>query len=144
MGGWDEEVFWAKLRSSHLLRDMGLPKEVVANSYINAHKFRSHRIEPIYYLAELYNKQEDYAKAYAYLKSKDTLQKPVEKDSLFNEDWIEDYGLLFQLSICSYYVGHYQESLDACDKLLAMKDLPEGWRKLTESNRVFAMEKLKL
>ena len=142
MGGWNEEVFWAKLRSSHLLKDIGLPSDVVINSYIDTHNFRPHRMEPLYYLAEIYNQESNYAKAYACLKAKDAIVKPSEKDSLFNEDWIEEYGLLFQLSICSYYLGHYQESLDTCDKLLAMKDLPDSWRKLTEENRKFPLEKL--
>lgn len=142
MGGWEEEVFWSMLQSSHLLRDLGFSSRLVAESYASAFTFRPHRAEPIYYLAELYNNQGNYTEAYQWLKARETVQKTTKKDILFNMDWIEEFGLLFQLSICSYFVGNYQESLNACDKLLSMKNLPEGWRKLTESNRAFPLAKL--
>jgi len=141
MRDWDEEVFCSKLQIGHLLKDIGLPPSVVAEAYIDAHHFRPHRVESIYYLSALYNQQGSYSKAYECLKSK--IPKPKEKDWLFNEDWIEDYGLLFQLSICSYYLGHYQESIDACDAVLAIKDLPEGWREQAITNRTFPVAKLK-
>lgn len=144
MGGWDEETFWSKLQIAGLLRDMGMPVSTVIESYKDAHNFRPHRVEPIYYLAETFNQQGRYAEAYAYLKASAFIPKPAQKDSLFNMDWIEQYGLLFQLSIASYYVGHYEESLQACDKLLAMKDLPEGWRQLSEKNRTYPVAKLEV
>lgn len=143
MGGWVEEVFWSKLQIALNLRYMGLSSSIVTSAFKEAHDYRPHRLEPVYYLAESYNQQENYTKAYEYLKAQAFVPKPSQKDSLFNEDWIDQYGLLFQLSICSYYVGNYQESLDSCDKLLAIKHLPEAWRKLTETNRTFALAKLK-
>lgn len=142
MGGWQEEVFWSMLEIAYILKDIGLPSNIVIDSFKNAHNYRPHRAEPIYYLAEIYNQLGDHATAYEYLKKRETIVKPAQKDSLFNVDWIEDYGLLFQLSICSYFVGQYQESLKACEKLLAIKDLPDDWRKQTEVNRKFPFEKL--
>jgi len=142
MGGWEEEVFWSKLQIAHMLRDLNLPINVAIEAYKDAFAFRTHRVEPLYYMAELYNKQENYGKAYEALKVIDFLPKPDERDSLFNEDWIEDYGLLFQMSICAYYVGHYQEALDACNQLLEKGDMPEAWMKLAESNRTFPLAKL--
>ncbi len=144
MGGWQEEVFWSMLEIAYILKDIGLPSNIVIDSFKNAHNYRPHRAEPIYYLAEIYNQLGDHASAYEYLKKRETIIKPAQKDSLFNVDWIEDYGLLFQLSICSYFVGQYQESLIACEKLLAMKDLPDDWRKQTEVNRKFPFEKLQM
>jgi hypothetical protein len=61
---------------------------------------------------------------------------------LFNIQWIEKFGLLFQISICSYYAGHYQEALEACDLLLTMEDIPESWRERTVGNREFPLTKL--
>lgn len=144
MGGWNEEVFWSKLQIAHLLRDMDFPPSVVEESYLSAHLYRPHRAEPLYYLAEYCNRREEYQKAYAWIKMRDSLPVPHSKDNLFNEDWIDDYGLLFQLSICAYYVGEYQESLDACDKLIAKDNLPEAWHELAISNRVYPLMKLNL
>ncbi len=142
MGGWNEEIFWSMLQIAHHMKDIGLPDDTVINSYLKAHQFRRHRKEPLYFIAEMYNKQKEYSKAYECIKASAFIPQPAEKDVLFNQDWIEEYGLLFQLSICSYYLGHYQESLDACDKLLAMKNLPEYFHKLAVTNRAYPLEKL--
>jgi glycosyltransferase involved in cell wall biosynthesis len=142
MGGWDEEMFWSMLQIGHLLRDIGLAPSIVIASYHQAHDFRPHRVEPLYSLVEMYNQQGDYAKAYEYVKKWDSIPKPAEKDSLFNMDWMEEYGLLFQLSICSYFIENYQESLEACDKLLTIQELPESWRHQTVINRKYPLAKL--
>ena len=144
MGGWDEEVFYSKLQLAHILRKLHFDPNLVIQAYLNSHTFRQHRLEPIYYLASFYNERGEYQKAYTLLKTKVTPLPLEGKDSLFNEDWIEEHGLLFQLSIAAYYTGNYKESLDLCDQLLRIKNLPEDSRKLTEENRVFPLEKLKL
>lgn len=142
MGGWAEETFWAKFQSALLLQKIGFPLNVVAEALLEAHWFRPHRIEPIYYLAESYNQAGNYPMAYHWLKSMESIPQPEEKDALFNMDWINKYGTLFQLSICSYYVGQYEEALRVCNKLLEIKDLPDHWRKRTVLNRDFPFKKL--
>lgn len=139
-GGWSEEVYWSMLQIGHCLKDLGLPKNIVKESYLNALKFRPHRIETIYYLAELCMEAKEYSEAFAYLQMRETL--PKQKDVLFNLDWIEDYGLTFLRSICSYYVGQYQESLNACEELLANTRLPQSWREQTLINKQFPIDKL--
>jgi glycosyltransferase involved in cell wall biosynthesis len=140
--GWNEEVFWSKLQIAHHLRYMGLPANAVIESYKDAQQFRPHRIEPTYYLAEMYNQLGEHQKAYDVIKSCELITKPDQKDLLFNEDWIEEYGMLFQFSICSYYIGKYEESAEACDKILSIKDLPESIREQAKVNRTFPLEKL--
>ena len=142
MQGWDEEVYWSMLQIGHMLKNLGLPSNIVIEAYKNAHAFRAHRVEAIYYLAEMYNAAGEHSKAYELLKTKDFIPQPAQKDGLFNEDWIDNYGLLFQLSICSYYVGHYQESLQACDKLLAIPDVPDSWKQQAKQNRTYPVAKL--
>lgn len=142
MGGWEEEIFWAKLQSALILEKLGLPEKVVREALIAAHEARLYRSEPIYYLTEHLNAAGEYSLAYEYIKLWSMIPKPLEKDFLFNMDWMDRYGILFQLSISSYYLGFYQESLEACEKLLAMQDIPEGWRSQTEYNRQFPLQKL--
>ena len=143
MGGWEEEVFWSLLQVAFLLQGLDLPLNMVIEGYQQAHHFRPHRAEPVYYLSEIYNKQGRYREAYELLRAHSLALKPAQKDSLFNQDWIEKYGLLFQLSISSYYVGKYQESLDSCNRLLTMEDLPQLLRKQTDENRTFPLLKLR-
>ncbi len=144
MGGWVEETFYAMLQSAHMLKDLGLPPAIVAEAYQLAHQYRPHRAEPVYFLAELFIDQGHHQLAYDALKTWNSIPQPVEKDSLFNMNWIEDYGLNFQLSICAYYVGQYQVALEACDQVLkSTADVPDSWRKRAEANRHFPLEKLK-
>ena len=143
MGGWNEEIFWSKLQLAHMCQDLHLPLTLILEAYKDAHNFRPHRSEPAYFIATLYNQTGQHLAAYYYLKMQQLLPRPATKDALFNVDWIEEYGLLFQLSIAAYYAGHYEEALDACDQLLTIAALPTSWRALTESNRLFPLEKLK-
>lgn len=142
MGGWDEEVFCALLQIGHLLQSMGFAMNLVTDSYLNAFHFRPHRVEPLYCLAEYYNRHGNHKMAYEYLKIREFIQKPDHKDSLFNMDWMEDYGMLFQLSIAAYYLGHYEEALKACDQLIAMEDIPDSWREQAKVNRAYPFAKL--
>ncbi len=142
MGGWAEEVFWSLLQSAHMMREIGFSSPLVIEGYQKAHLFRPFRVEPIYYIAEMYNQEGNYLAAYEYLKRESLIPKPPQKDSLFNMEWIRRYGLLFQLSICSYFVGEYEESLNTCDQLLQIADLPESWREQIEENRLHPLNKL--
>lgn len=143
MGGWDQEVFWSKLQMSYIMRELNFPTSVVLEAYRDAYRYRPHRSESVYFMADILNQLEKYEEAYKLIKTHELAEKPTEKDVLFNIDWIEDYGILFQLSISAHHAGHYEESLDACNKLLANENLPEAWRELAKSNRAFPLQKLK-
>lgn len=142
MGGWEEEVFWSLFQIAVLKKQLLKPQEEVIESFYKAHRYRPHRIEPIYFLAELYNEQKAYALSYECIKGWLATHSLERSDRLFNLDWIGAYGLAFQLSICSYYIGKYQESLDLNDSLLAMTSLSDPIRKQAEFNRCFPLEKV--
>lgn len=129
-GGWAEEVFCSKLQVGHLLRQLGRPHSLAIEAYREAHRFRPHRVEPVYYLAALYNREKRYEEAYALLKTAQSIPQPLKPDLLFHEKWISRYGLLLQLAICCDYLGYDQESQDLCSQLLAIPDLPEQLRKI--------------
>jgi tetratricopeptide (TPR) repeat protein len=142
MGGWAEEVFWSYYRIGCLMQAMNLPANLVIEAFNNAHAYRPHRPEPVYHLAELYNNKGNYQKAYETIKQYEALDKPLQKDYLFNVDWMPDFCFGFQRSIAAYYLGHYQESLDICDRLLKNENLPESWVELVKNNRQYPLEKL--
>lgn len=142
MQGWAEEVYWSLLQIGHILNDLGIAPNVVIEAYKNAHNYRPHRIEALYHLVEMYNQNDLQPLAYDCIKKWEKTPKPTEKDYLFNADWMERYGLLFQRSISAYYAGQYQESLESCDILLTIDDLPKEWRERTLENRAFPLIKL--
>lgn len=141
-GGWREEVFWAKYQIGKLLHQMGLPPQVVKEAFEWAHEERPFRVEPVYALAELCNEIGEHTVAYRAIKAY-RAQFPLRmRDSLFNEDWIDQYGLDVQLSIAAYYLGRHQEALAVCNQLLASPHLPEGWRSLVVRNATYPLAKL--
>ena len=141
-GGWDEEVYWSMIQIGIMEQVLNRPDDVVLDSFLNAYRRRPHRPEAVMHLAEIYRKQNRYDMAYTLIKLWQIMPKPPAPDVLFVQQWMYDYGLLFEFSISSYYVGQYQESLNACDKLLSMKDLPQGLRDQTVINRQFPLKKL--
>ncbi len=138
----DEEIFWSKFQMANLLNEIGVAPSIVAEAYMEAHVFRPYRAEPLYFLVELYMRHNLYSKAYECLKNREWITPPFQKDILFNLDWIEDYGLLFEQSVCAYYIGDYQQALALCEQLIMKKNLPEAWREQAVKNRNFALAKI--
>jgi len=143
MGGWEvEEIFWSKFRIATILKSLKVADSIVIEAFKDAIAHRPHRPEPYYYLAEFCNNKQDYEAAYKYIEAYKHVEQPKIHDYLFYANWIPNYGLLFQKSICAYYMGHYEEAIEACDQLIANKNLPEDWKKLAQTNRQFPLEKL--
>jgi glycosyltransferase involved in cell wall biosynthesis len=142
MGDQDEELFRALIDKGQLQRELGYPIDIVLDTFLLAHRLFPLRPEPIYYQTELYNQEQLFELAYACLKGWSMLDKPQKKSFFFNEDWIDRYGLLFELSLCSYYIGHYQESLDSSSTLLSMENIPTSLRVHIEQNRRLALNKV--
>lgn len=142
MGGWAEEVYCALLSVGKMLRELNVQGATVIDAFHRAHRFRPHRPEPIYYLAEIYNQQQDYALAYECIKGWVHLPKPKTPDRLFVEGWTQNWGIDFQLSICAYHLACYQESLKICDALLDRNDLTPAIYEQTRLNREFPLQKI--
>lgn len=140
MGGWPEEVFWSLLQIAHLQEQLGMDSKTVDESYVKALRYRPTRPEPFFYLANRARLRDDFKKGYQI--SKIAIELPPSPDTLFLEKWTYD-ATLFEFSLCAFYVGEFEESLKACDKLLANKNLPAEYRDHSMVNREFALEKVK-
>ncbi|MCK4934113.1 MAG: glycosyltransferase family 2 protein [Simkaniaceae bacterium] len=138
LGGWDQEVFWSLFQIAYLKEQINYPIEDVIYSYKRAHAYRPHRSEPIYYLSRLYCNQERHDLAYHTIHEWKLFPKPQSKDTLFTLDWIEEYGMDFQLSLISYSFGKEEEFTRLCDHLLQIKNLPENYKEQVKINRTFS------
>ena len=63
-------------------------------------------------------------------------------DALFFEGWIYDYGVLEEYAVNAYWLGQYDECLNACRTILASKMLSEDGRRRIQTNADFALQKL--
>ena len=74
----------------------------------------------------------------AYALLVDVVDRPAPDDLLFTRPWVYRWGLLFEFSISAHWVGDHAGALRACDRLLAVRDLPERIRRQVEINREFS------
>ncbi len=140
LGGWPEEVFFSKYQIGLLQEELNGSEETVVKAYSEAYQYRPSRIEPLYRLCTYYRRKENFLMGY--LVAQLGLQTKSSSDVLFVESWIYDYGLLFEYSICAYWIGKYEESLKACEELLKSNKIPAEIRGYTEKNLSFAKERL--
>ncbi|MER7954190.1 glycosyltransferase [Streptomyces sp. NPDC096030] len=141
MGGWIEEVYYALLQSGVLRAETG-DWPAAADALSRAWEARPERLEACYELAARLRKLNRHHSAHAIVSAAVDREPP--DDILFTQPWVYRWGLLFEFSITAYWVGDFAGSLTACDRLLAMPDLPGAYRDQTVRNREFAVEKLGL
>lgn len=134
MGGWEEEVFWSLLQIAKLKEALHFPQDDVLDAYERAHRYRPHRIEPVYYAARLLNQNRRFELAYAYIKGYSYIPQPAQKDALFNEDWVTEFGLPFELSLAAYWVGHLDEFANLTLNLQTNPRLRDPWKDAVQYN----------
>lgn len=142
MGGWGEEVYQSLLQVGMLYGNSGDPADWPAamDALVRAWESRPERLEACYELASRLRVLRRYHAAHAVVRA--GLDRPAPDDILFTRPWVYRWGLLFEYSITAYWVGDLAASLEACDRLLALPDLPEPHRRQTQINRGFAVQRL--
>jgi glycosyltransferase involved in cell wall biosynthesis len=139
LGGWEEEVYYSILQTGVLHADFGdWPSAMEA--FVRAWESRPQRLEACYELASRLRVAGRYHAAHAFACS--GINKPIPADLLFVHPWVYEWGLLFEYSITAYWTGDSRASLQACDQLLELRGLPEGYRNQTRANRSFAARAL--
>ncbi|MCJ1678718.1 glycosyltransferase [Streptomyces sp. APSN-46.1] len=142
MGGWAEEVYHSLLQVGMLHGDSGDPDDWPAamDAFTRAWESRPQRLEACYELASRLRLLGRYHSAHTITRA--VLGRPAPDDILFTRPWVYRWGLLFEFSITAYWVGDTVGSLEACDRLLALPDLPEKYRRQTMANREFSVRRL--
>lgn len=137
MGGWDQEVYWSMLQVARLEEHLKRPEAIVVNDYIKAYHYRPTRSEPLYNLAHYYRMNNNFP--LAYLVAKKGITIPPSNDVLFVEKWIDDYGMLIELSVAAYYLGKFDVAKEASEKILARPNIPQDIRELAQRNLQFTV-----
>jgi glycosyltransferase involved in cell wall biosynthesis len=132
MGGWDEEVFYSLYQVGVLSHRAGRRDPAIV-ALLEAWNHRPQRIEPLYELAWMFRERGMHHPAY--MVAKRGIDAPAPPDSLFVHRWIYEWGLLFEYSIAAYWAGHPRAALEACNRLLKLRQLPDSYRDQVLSNR---------
>src|SRR5262245_37815887 len=98
------------------------------------------RAEALHAASRLCRNAARYHEGYAYAKRGLTLAAPP--DGLFVEPRIYDYGLLDEFAVNAYWAGKYEESHQACLRLLGEGKLPPQMVPRVSTNARFAAERL--
>ena len=142
VGGWDEEVWYARLQVARSYRALGYEGEFVLKA-LEAYNARPSRAEPLYDLARHYREQKDQQHV-GWLFANMGAKIPYPGDLLFVEQWIYDWGFVEEQSI----LGAYNDKTKvmgyaAADKLSLMKEAPEGVREQARRNLYWYLRPLK-
>lgn len=137
-GGWDQEVYWSLYQIGRLKEIMGYPEDDIVQSYMRAYEKCPTRIEALHNTIKFCRTHgRDHQ---AYIIGKYAKSLPVNKEGLFVESWMWDYGLDDEFSIACYWTGHYKEGLQLCEQLL--NKIPEDQKQRVLQNINFFKLKL--
>lgn len=143
MSGWDQESYVAQFEAGRAARALGLPHGTVLEELLAAYDMRPTRAEPLHELAVHCRLRGRYGEAYLFAKM--GAQIPCPEDTLFVHRDVYEWRLIDELSIASYWIGNYRESLDLCRNLLHLAengcDISEENRRRIEENLAFAEAK---
>ena len=135
MGEWPEEVYYSLYMIGKLKEKMGAPDEEVANCYSRAWEYRPERLEAVFHAMRKFREQKRFLIAFAYgdiaIKTRGTA------DILFVEPEIWQWRLLDEYSLCAYYIGNPDISLERTSAIMNapfFKDIhPEEQKRLKKN-----------
>jgi hypothetical protein len=137
MGGFAEEVFCAHLEGARLARRLGRPPAEIIDRYLRAHESRPTRAEAVGELA-MYLRESGPRWELAYVFAQRAIQIPMPDDVLFVEREWYAWRCLDEYSIAAYWVGDFQQSSNACRRLIESGHLPEAQTRRVRENLDFA------
>jgi len=117
MGDCPQEVFWSLYLVGQLRELLGENSATVVKSYWDAYNFRPSRAEPLYRLADHYERTG--CPLLGYCIAKHALSIPLSRDIVFVEEWMYQYGALLVLARCAHALQRYDETAQCCRKLLS-------------------------
>jgi glycosyltransferase involved in cell wall biosynthesis len=141
MGGWAEEVYVAQCEKAKLAIQLQHPHKDILAEHLKAYGLRPSRAEALWQLAKYCRENKRYAEGYLFAKvGKDI---PLPEDILFVRRSVYEWCLLDEFAVCAYWIGHYQESVEAGRQLLRRGGYSPADRQRLEANLAFSEAKAK-
>lgn len=142
MGGWDQEIYYSLQSIGKLEALLGQPSDQVLKSLADAFCYNPKRAEPLYYITQLFMKNENYL--LAYFISQHTIKIPLCQENIYVEQWIYSWGALLQHAECCFRLQKFEESLAAIDQLLQKNRLPNDVRASLQNNQQLILAHLQI
>lgn len=136
LGGWEEEVYFAKLQIALLLERTGASYADIGAAYLDACDFRASRPEAPCEFARYLRLQQRYRMASVFARI--ALEQPVSGDVLFVDSAVKAWRAKDELAVASWYCGDGALSARLCEELLSDGELPASEQVRVETNLRFA------
>ncbi len=136
LGGWDEEVYYAKLQIALLLERTSASHAEIAAAYLDACDYRASRGEAPCEFARYLRLQKRYRMAAVFARL--ALDLPPSDDMLFVDSAVQTWRAKDELAVSSWYCGDGALSARLCEELLTDGELPESEYQRVETNLGFA------
>lgn len=140
MGFWKQETYIALLNAGRLMLDLDYPIEEISKVLRQATPYAPNRLEAHHALCRALRLRKRHQEAFQL--GNDLLHMPKPTEGLFIEAWVYQYALKDEVSICAYWCGQHERSLELCTELLNNPDLPANQRERVRQNGQFALQKL--
>lgn len=137
--GWQEEVFYSLYQIGRLKEQLEHPDDDVLAAYNAATAANPERAEAIYAATRFCRIKELYDRGYEISKHAMGMEAP--EGALFSEPTVYTW-LLDEFAVNAYWVGQYNESLEACLRLLGSGKLNMNDAARIATNADFARRKL--
>lgn len=135
MGGWDEEVWYARYQIALLHEALGHAEATVIDAYLAAYDARPARAEPLCDLARYLRLRGRYGSAYLHARAAAALALP--DDALFVDRSVYQWRARDEQAVSAYYAGRRAESAALCRTLLDDPALPASERARVAANAAF-------
>ena len=135
MGGWDEDVWYAKYQIACMAEKLGEPAEAVVSAYLHAYESRPCRAEPFVALARFFRLRGDSNSALLFARTAAAMAAP--NDRLFLDAAVYGWRAREELALALYYSGNKAEAANVWRGLLAGGDLPASERPRVQENLRF-------
>ncbi len=140
MGGWDEEVWYAKLEIAGLTARLGEPQSAVVSAYLDAYEARPARAESLCYLARYLREAGRVVAGYPFARVAADTPRPI--DRLFLDETVYAWRAKDELAVAGYWAGRHAEALALNEALLAGGALPPEERPRVADNLRFCKAKV--
>lgn len=142
MGGWDEEIYIAKLQIALLKERIAAAHADIVAAYLDAYDYRPRRAEAACEFARYCRLQKRYAVARDFARI--AMELPVPDDVLFIDHAVHAWRARDEFSIAAYWCGDYADSARECRALLADPNLPSGQHERVQRNLEFSLPHLEM